>query len=72
MSDKRSTVCLYTGWDATELLALSHIPVKPNNDFCTLGDILNNGANLSNDNVNLLAAIRSVRKYWESLGYGPL
>ena len=39
---------------------ISHIPIKPSNDFYTLGDIIANEQNLHGEHVNIQAVVKSV------------
>ena len=60
ISESRSTVILYNGYDTKTFMQLGHIPVKPSNDYYTLADVQNNGGNLSGELINLLAVVKNV------------
>lgn len=60
MSENRSSVQRYGGWDGEKYEALMQIPVKANNDYYTIADINNNGSSISGDSINLLCVVRKV------------
>ena len=55
---------MYTGWDSTEYMGLSHVPVKATNDYFPLSDINANGKELGADSVSLLVAVREVSSHY--------
>ena len=60
LSESRSQLRMYTGWDSTEYMSLSHVPVKATNDYYTLSDILSNGKDLGTEYISLLVAVKDV------------
>ncbi|XP_070580166.1 meiosis-specific with OB domain-containing protein-like isoform X2 [Ptychodera flava] len=60
ISETRSTVCQYSGWDFANFNAIQHVPVKDNNDYYTLGDILANGQSLHGEHITLLTLVREI------------
>ncbi|KAI0214862.1 hypothetical protein LSAT2_033122 [Lamellibrachia satsuma] len=58
VSETRSTVQLYSGFDLGSYNTLFHIPVKPSNDFYTIADILTNGQVLHGQYISILAAVK--------------
>ena len=73
MSENRSVVSRYAGWNCHTYESLMHIPVKASDDFYTIADINNNANSITGDYVNLLCAVKKVclqpsphlmRKHW--------
>lgn len=60
INENHSTVCMYSGWDASDFDVISHVPIKASNDFYTLSDIIANGKDLHGEHINIMAAVRSV------------
>ena len=60
VSEKKGTVKVVTDWFLTEMSSLLHIPTKPENDYYTIGDVMDNGQNLSGEFINVLAAVKQV------------
>ena len=61
VSENYSSLSLYDGLDYTEFSALTHIPLRPPNDYYTLSEVLRNGQSLDGSSVNILAIIKYVR-----------
>ena len=60
MSENRSVVSRYAGWNCHTYESLVHIPVKASDDFYTIADVNNNANSITGDYVNLLCAVRKV------------
>ncbi|XP_077865769.1 meiosis-specific with OB domain-containing protein-like [Saccoglossus kowalevskii] len=60
ISETRSTVVHYSGWDFANFNSIQHIPVKESNDYYTLADVITNGQNLHGQHINLLALVREM------------
>ncbi|XP_015232545.1 PREDICTED: meiosis-specific with OB domain-containing protein-like [Cyprinodon variegatus] len=63
VTENHSQVCLCADVDTIDgLLPLLHLPVKDPGDFYSLGDIMANGQRLDGTVINILAAVKWVRK----------
>ncbi|XP_064609508.1 meiosis-specific with OB domain-containing protein-like isoform X2 [Liolophura sinensis] len=60
MSEHHSIVKLYQDWDSSNYTSLQHVPIRPDNDYYPLSDIVVNGQAISGEHVNILAAVKSV------------
>ena len=59
-NEPHAKIALYNGADMASFTSIAFLPVKDDNDYYKLGDIIANGHNLSSLHVNLLAAVRNV------------
>ena len=62
LGENRGVVNMYHGNDIGEFNQMAHIPVKANNDYYTIGDILANGETLHEEVVSILAMVKKVTK----------
>lgn len=62
VSEHHSSVKLYREWDSSNYTSLQHVPIRPDNDFYPLNDIVVNGQAISGEHVNILAAVKSVSR----------
>ena len=60
MSENRSVVSRYAGWNTHSYEALVHLPIRAGNDFYTIADVNNNASSVTGDYVNLLCVVRKV------------
>ena len=67
LSEKHSTVRLAPVPDP-QLTRIYHMPVKPNNDYYTITDIMANGpASLNGEIINMLAFVKSVSGWFKQI-----
>ncbi|ELT88585.1 hypothetical protein CAPTEDRAFT_89352, partial [Capitella teleta] len=64
LSENKSILRLYAGWDGHQYNSLVHIPVKASNDFLYVQDVLNdvNHVQPSDNLISLLVAVQQVLK----------
>ena len=43
---------------------LQHVPIRGNDNYYTLADVLSNGQGLHGEHINLLALLKTVSKYF--------
>jgi len=60
VNENRGVVKPYTDWNANEYLRYAHLPVKPNNDYYTISDIIANGETINGDIISIMAVVKRV------------
>jgi len=60
VNENRGVVKPYTDWNANEYLRYAHLPVKPNNDYYTISDIIANGETINGDVISIMAVVKRV------------
>lgn len=61
VNENRGMISPCDEWITSDYLHLLHIPVKPHNDYYTIGDINANGQDMSGDVVSIMAVVKQVR-----------
>jgi len=60
VNENQGTVKVYTDWNANEYLRYAHLPVKPNNDYYCISDIMVNSEAINGDVINVMAVVKRV------------
>lgn len=59
--EPKGRISQYSGSSCAQLQRLVHVPCRPSTDVYTVDDIMAGGKELSNQSVNVLAAVVKVR-----------
>ncbi|XP_071797050.1 meiosis-specific with OB domain-containing protein-like [Asterias amurensis] len=60
LSEKYSSLSLYGGWNLDRFNTLQHVPIRGNDNYYTLADVLSNGQGLHGEHINLLALLKTI------------
>ena len=63
VNENRGMVKPYTDWNANKYLRFAHLPVKPNNDYYTISDIIANSEAVNGDVISIMAVVKRVSEW---------